>query len=80
MTWAGSGICSVLAASHMTYFSILYNTDVMDDSERSAVPKAHTGTAKGHEGVTESNFGGWGEYWIKSCCVVEVTYEMYHEV
>ena len=38
------------------------------------------GTAKGHEGVTESNFGGWGEYWIKSCCVVEVTYEMYHEV
>lgn len=35
---------------------------VMDDSERSAVPKAHTGTAKGHEGVTESNFGGWGEY------------------
>lgn len=53
---------------------------VMDDSERSAVPKAHTGTAKGHEGVTESNFGGWGEYWIKSCCVVEVTYEMYHEV
>ena len=53
---------------------------VMDDSERSAVPKAHTGTAKGHEGVTESNFVGWGEYWIKSCCVVEVTYEMYHEV
>lgn len=52
---------------------------VMDDSERSAVPKAHTGTVKGHEGVTESNFSGWGEYWIKSCCVVEVTYEMYHE-
>ena len=35
---------------------------VMDDSERSAVPKAHTGTVKGHEGVTESNFSGWGEY------------------
>lgn len=52
---------------------------VMDDNERSAVPKAHTGTAKGHEGVTESTFGGWGQYWMKSCCVVEVTYEMYRE-
>lgn len=33
---------------------------VMDDSERSAVPKAHTGTAKGHESVTESTLGGRG--------------------
>lgn len=49
---------------------------VMDDSERSAVPKAQTDTLEGQGGIPKFKFGagcGGGAVLDKECSVVEMT-------
>lgn len=54
----------------------------MGDNERSTVllerSEAQADTVEG-QGVAKSRFGGRERYWIKSCSVVEVTFEMHQE-